>query len=91
MPKRATLSLSLDEGINKQQASDLKSTSRESAGTSNPPNSANVSASPKTRPEENGSFPQQNRDWIRGRSIVKTVVVIAAAALSLYLLRRRLS
>ncbi len=90
MTKRATLSLSPEEDRVKEQALGLKpQDDSESYAHSTRPKRARVAASPSLQSITKDASPDQIRDRNDSGSILQTVLVVAAAALSLYLLGRR--
>ena len=90
MTKRATLNLSPDAGLTKEQVAGLKPQSNaQPHSRSDPSIGARVSPPPRLQSGSHGSAPQQTRDWPNGKLIVKVICTAGIAALSLYLLRRR--
>jgi hypothetical protein len=88
--KRATLNLSPEETIEKEQALGLNSSRHDdSKGGSDSAKIARPSSSPKIKLENTTPPSPHTQSWENSRKIIKTVFVLTAGALSLYLLKRR--
>ena len=94
MTRRPKLSLSPADAVDKKQAPGFEAAAAPSE------DSETTSSATESTPEnpaahntvigDDKAVPQAT-DWFSGRKLVKVVLVVAAAALSLYLLKRRLS
>jgi hypothetical protein len=90
--RRSKLSLSPDAGVNKKQAPGFEHAESSGFQTGRKPGGAKrpASASARSKAEAEGGRPRNSMPtWPNGRQVFKAVLVIAATAVSLYLLKRR--